>query len=302
MNHRAKYLLWLQRCSWPLAACTSASLAYDGWSVLAALPASNSETGVAALDGKIFVVGGYPSDRKTVATVQMYDSATDKWQIVAPLPVPLNHVMAAGVNGKVYVIGGQTTESSEPAKRASSTRSMNMIRPLIAGRCAHPCRPGAAAARQRWPTGKFTSRAAVRRAAPISRCTIRRADRWTTLPNLPTQRNHLAADAIDGKIYVIGGRFEGGFQESAERCRRGFRPQNQPVVETPFDAKAARRREWHRRQWLLSPVRRRRKSGASLRHLRRSRLLQSRDRHAGIGWKICPSRCTVFPAWHLSRA
>jgi N-acetylneuraminic acid mutarotase len=90
--------------------------AYDGWSLLAALPVSNSETGVAAVDGKIYVVGGYPSDRKTVATVQMYDSATDRWQIVAPLPVPLNHVMAAGVNGKLYVIGGQTTESSEPEK------------------------------------------------------------------------------------------------------------------------------------------------------------------------------------------
>ena len=81
-----------------LHACSAQErkLAYDGWSVLAALPASNSETGVAALDGKVYVVGGYPSDRKTVATVQVYDSATDRWQIIAPLPVPLNHVMAAG--------------------------------------------------------------------------------------------------------------------------------------------------------------------------------------------------------------
>ena len=35
-------------------------------------------------------------------------------------------------------------------------------------------------------------------------------DAWTRLPNLPTQRNHLAAGAIDGKIYVAGGRFGGG--------------------------------------------------------------------------------------------
>ncbi len=82
--------------------------AYDGWSLLAPLPVPNSEIGVAELDGKIYVIGGYPWDRKTVATVQVYDSATDKWQVAAPLPVPLNHVMAAGANGKVYVIGGQT--------------------------------------------------------------------------------------------------------------------------------------------------------------------------------------------------
>jgi hypothetical protein len=80
--------------------------AYDGWSLLAPLPVPNSEIGVAELDGKIYVIGGYPGDRKTVATVQVYDSGTDKWQIAAPLPVPLNHVMAAGANGKVYVIGG----------------------------------------------------------------------------------------------------------------------------------------------------------------------------------------------------
>jgi N-acetylneuraminic acid mutarotase len=84
--------------------------AYDGWSLLASLPATNSETAVTELDGKIYVIGGYPADRKTVATVQMYDSATDKWQIVAPLPMPLNHVMAASANGKVYAIGGQTSD------------------------------------------------------------------------------------------------------------------------------------------------------------------------------------------------
>ena len=89
---------------------------YDGWSLLAPLPTTNSEIAVAELDGRIYVVGGYPADRKTVATVQMYDTATDKWQIVAPLPVPLNHVMAAAANGKVYAIGGQTSETSDPVK------------------------------------------------------------------------------------------------------------------------------------------------------------------------------------------
>src|ERR687898_2601246 len=86
------------------------------WSVKAPLPRTNSEFGVAELDGKIYVMGGYPADRKTVAEVQVYDSKTDKWQITAPLPQALNHIMPAAVNGKIYVIGGQTTESSEPDK------------------------------------------------------------------------------------------------------------------------------------------------------------------------------------------
>src|ERR1043166_5397053 len=89
---------------------------WGNWSLKAPLPVPNSETGVAELDGKIYVIGGYPWDRKTVATVEVYDSKTDKWQLVAPLPQPLNHVMPAAVDGKIYVIGGQTTESSEPDK------------------------------------------------------------------------------------------------------------------------------------------------------------------------------------------
>ena len=35
------------------------------------------------------------------------------------------------------------------------------------------------------------------------------ADKWTTLANLPTQRNHLAAGAHDGKVYVFGGNDRG---------------------------------------------------------------------------------------------
>ncbi len=39
------------------------------WSVKTPLPRTNSEFGVAELDGKIYVMGGYPADRKTVAKV-----------------------------------------------------------------------------------------------------------------------------------------------------------------------------------------------------------------------------------------
>ena len=67
----------------------------NAWSVKAPLPRTNSEFGVAELDGKIYVMGGYPADRKSVAEVQVYDSKTDKWQIIAPLPQALNHIMPA---------------------------------------------------------------------------------------------------------------------------------------------------------------------------------------------------------------
>ena len=36
------------------------------------------------------------------------------------------------------------------------------------------------------------------------------ADRWEVLPQVPTQRNHLAVVGIGSKVYVAGGRFGGG--------------------------------------------------------------------------------------------
>jgi len=82
------------------------------WRTRANLIEANSEMGVAELNGKIYVLGGYPASRVTVDTVQVYDSASNTWQLTAPLLLGVNHSMPAVANGKVYVIGGQTDTGS----------------------------------------------------------------------------------------------------------------------------------------------------------------------------------------------
>ncbi|HEY6199753.1 MAG TPA: kelch repeat-containing protein [Candidatus Binatia bacterium] len=208
------------------------------WSLRAPLPAANSETGIAELDGKIYVIGGYPWDRKTVATVLVYDSRADKWQTAAPLPVPLNHVMPAASGGKIYAVGGQTSEQSEPDK-AGFVNTVYEYDP----------------AANRWTTKAPMPTARSGGAAAVIGDKIYvaggrppaghhfavydpSADTWTKLPDLPTQRNHLAAGALDGKIYVFGGRFGGGFQ--SERT---------DAVEV-YDPKT---NSWSKRSKLLKP-------------------------------------------------
>ncbi len=188
---------------------TPAVLAEGAWGLRADLLEPNSEMSVAELDGKIYVIGGYPSTRVSVRTVQVYDIATDTWRLTTPLPVALNHTMSVSVGGRLYVIGGQssaggagpfvdTVYAYDPVTAAWSTRA-----PMPTQRGG-----GAAAvvagkiyvAGGRPPRG---SDFAVY--DPVS-------DSWRTLPDLPTQRNHVGAAAIDGKVYVVGGRLEAGFQ------------------------------------------------------------------------------------------
>jgi N-acetylneuraminic acid mutarotase len=173
----------------------------------------NSELAVAELKGKIYVIGGYPSTRITVATVQAYDTKKDSWELKPPLPRPLNHAMVAAANGKLYVIGGQTDAS------AAYVNTLYEFDPTIAVwtvKAPMPTQRSAGAAvvldgkifvvGGRPPHGnEFAGY------DPIENV-------WTTLPNMPTQRNHLAAAAI-GKIYVAAVVSAAGRQRGDGRSR-----------------------------------------------------------------------------------
>jgi hypothetical protein len=55
------------------------------------------------------------------------------------------------------------------------------------------------------------------------------ADAWTALPDLPTQRTHLAAAALGCKLYVAGGRFGGGAGSEMTDILEVFDPIPTPV-------------------------------------------------------------------------
>ena len=72
------------------------------------MPTARAEIGVAALDGKIYVVGGTAQGRWDSPLNYEYDPATDHWRERAPLPRGLSHVGLVGLNGKLYAFGGFT--------------------------------------------------------------------------------------------------------------------------------------------------------------------------------------------------
>lgn len=180
------------------------------WEVGAPLPEPVSEVAVAQLDGRIYVVGGYPASRIVSRSVQVYDIATDRWELATPLPVPLHHTMAGGVNGKLYVLGGDT---ANPEGRPA-TESTDAVYEYDPGTRAWTRRSSMPAPRGAGGAAVIGGRIYVAGGRPPRGSDFAvydpAADRWTVLPPLPTQRNHLVVSANGGKLYVAGGRFEGG--------------------------------------------------------------------------------------------
>ncbi len=184
------------------------------WSNKAPLLEPNSEMAVAQLDGKIYIVGGYPSNRVSVNTVQVYDIAKNSWSLTTPYPTTINHASAVGLNGKLYVIGGQLNAGNRRKKEKSrytravfafdpSTKTWTSKAPMPTARSAmaHDVIDGKIyVAGGRPPRGHDFA------------VYDPKADSWKILPDVPTARNHFAAASINGKLYLAGGRFGGGFR------------------------------------------------------------------------------------------
>ena len=180
---------------------------FDGWSLGAAMPLARSEHGVAELDGRIWVLGGYPPGRLPSNLVQIYDAAANRWSLGPRLPQPIHHVMSAVVDGKLYVIGGEIDGASTGRPEI-----------FVAHTWVHDPAVGGWLQRAPMPTARSGGGAAVidgkiyvAGGRPPGGSAFEVYDpatnSWERLPDLPTPRDHLAIAAINGRIIVAGGRY-----------------------------------------------------------------------------------------------
>jgi len=186
-----------------LVACGSSAPSAP-WAALPPLPAARQETGVAALGGKIYVVGGFDSAGRVVATVEAYDVEARTWAAKAPLPRALHHANVAAAGGKVYVAGalagasfaaaGDVFEYDPAADRWTQKASM----PAGTERGASGV---AVLGGLIYAAGGFRGGSV----ADFSAYDPAR-DAWETLPALPAARDHLIAAAAGGVFLAIGGR------------------------------------------------------------------------------------------------
>jgi N-acetylneuraminic acid mutarotase len=172
------------------------SVAADvSWITLAPMPDPQQEVATAELNGKVYVIGGFPgSDR-----VQEYDLASNTWRIVAPLPIQVDHAAAASVGGKLYVIGGRISSGNSSALYEYDPAANRWTR-----KTSMPTPRNALAAAV--IDGKIYAVGGASATGRELEVYDPATDIWIQRAMMPTGRNHMAAGAIRGKLYVAGGR------------------------------------------------------------------------------------------------
>ncbi len=173
------------------------------WTARKAMPGPRQETAVVALNGKIYVIGGFDASQTVVATVEIYDPATNLWSTGPSLPKPVHHANAAVAGGKLYILGALetglftangdvlrldgvmwTTRTSMPAGSERGASFIGAIGDKI------------------YVAGGWRNATAVNDFASYD--TI--ADNWMSLPVLPAPRDHGVSAVVGGKLYAISGR------------------------------------------------------------------------------------------------
>lgn len=177
------------------------------------MPGSRNHPAVTALDGKLYVFGGYdwpccnnyPWPYGSTNAWQ-YDPAAKAWKTLAPIPRRFGAGMAAAFDGKIYVMAGtdsgqfhsvpdvheydpvaNTWRARSPMKNAREHVKGAVVDSLIYVIGGHS-KPGASKVNQ----------GAIEAYSPKS-------DKWYDKGSLPTPRGGIGVSYLGGKIYVFGG-------------------------------------------------------------------------------------------------
>jgi len=175
--------------------------AEDSWKTRAStMP--RRELGVTAVNGKIYIIGGFEADGTPTNVTQVYDPETNFWSTKALMPTSMGCHAAAVVNSSVYVFGGTTqwiTGSNFDLTQVYDTKSdtWSYATPI-------PMAPAFPAA------GATTGVDAPKRIYIISYPNITQVynpedDTWSTGTEMATNRGIFGVAVVNDRLYVIGG-------------------------------------------------------------------------------------------------
>jgi N-acetylneuraminic acid mutarotase len=189
------------------------------WFSRAGLPTAVYSPGYGWIDGKFYVVGGYPGvGTNAIATLQIYDLASDTWSTGASLPTARAGQASGVVDGFLYSAGGSLTNSFpsdcptyayDPGANSWTTRSNC---PLQSGSGFYMGGSvGSVKHHRLFAGGHLAAYYGWFAYDPL-------ADHWETLANLPANVNRrplIVENPVSGMLYQIGGETNTGAIQTA---------------------------------------------------------------------------------------
>lgn len=170
------------------------------WSTAAPLPVPLHHAGVAAVDGLVYVAGGYTGDFDVEGKLWIYDPGADTWSAGAELPLPLAACWAVGHGGKLYVFGG--------TNGAIVTRLTLIYDPLADAWSQGADMPSRREHLSASVVGDFVYVLGGRVGATVSAANERYhppSDTWQSMAPMPTARSAMATGVFGNQIWSMGG-------------------------------------------------------------------------------------------------
>jgi N-acetylneuraminic acid mutarotase len=192
-----------------------------GWRSLAPLGGGpRQENGVVALNGRVYVVGGFTAEGSIVGTVEAYERATDTWMPVRTLPRPLHHPNVAAVGNRIYVLGALVENSFREIGDVylydPGTNGWTQLSSMPPG-TERGAGAAAAIGNKIYLVGGIRGGVSVADFSAYDTAT----GTWEILPSVGEPRDHLVAGVVGGKFYAIGGRNNGALRGNVDEFDPG---------------------------------------------------------------------------------
>ena len=177
------------------------------WSVPATIgtPTARHENGMAAVDGRLYLVGG-----RGERPVDVYDPATARWIPASAPPLEIHHLQAVAHEGRMYVLGAFTGGFPE---------EQPLTHVLVYDPASDRWSQGAEipAHRRRGAAGVVVhegliyvvggnTRGHMSGYVPWLDVLDPRTGQWRELADAPRARDHFHAVVLDDRLYAAGGR------------------------------------------------------------------------------------------------
>ena len=184
-----------------IASLATVATAAPAWQPEPPLPVPRTEVAAAVGGRELLVAGGYLEDGATTARTDLYDPARKTWRQGPDLPEPLNHAAAATLKGAAVVVGGYGAAGPTQVAVQLAGDTWRTLPQLPDARAAAAA---VALNGKLYVVGGVAPDGLARQMLVYDRAT----NRWAALAG-PTPRQHLAATAARGRVYVIAGRAAG---------------------------------------------------------------------------------------------